>query len=102
MPATRSATKRQRETQNSRWNAARQDRRDYHKCGTCGGLFSRYHNAHKRHTRLCKARNQAQRDEEVRALAERYSPTPKPYTRIFSSAEIEFKLGATDYSAPVF
>ena len=34
--------KRRRETQNSRRNAVQQDRSDYHKCETCGGLFSHY------------------------------------------------------------
>ena len=100
MPATRSTTKRRREMQNSRQNAVRQDRGDYHKCDTCGGLFSRYHNAHKRHSRLCETRNQEMRDEEAFILAERYTPTPEPYIRAPSSMGTEFELEASDHGVP--
>ena len=93
MPATRSSTKPRRETQTSRQNAMRQDRRDYHKCDTCGGLFSRYRNSHKRHIRVCEARSQDLRAEGARVLAERYTPTPEPYIRVSSSAEMEVELG---------
>lgn len=102
MPATRSTTKRQRITQTTRQNTLRQDRHDYYKCGTCGGLFSRYHGAHKRHIQLCETRNQDLRDEEAQTLAERYTPTPEPYTQISSSAEVEFWLGVNDHGAPDF
>src|SRR6266478_5680520 len=90
MPATRSTTKRRRETQNSRQNAVRQDRGDYYKCETCGGLFSRYHSSHKRHIQLCEARNQDLSDKEAQILAARYTPTPEPYTCVSSSTENEF------------
>ena len=100
MPATRSTTKRRRETQNSRQNAVRQDRRDYHKCNTCGGLFSRYHNSYKRHTQFCEARDREMRDEEAFRLAERYTPTPEPYIRVPSSMGTEFELEAHDRGVP--
>ena len=100
MPATRSTTKRRREMQNSRQNAVRQDRCDYHKCNTCGRLFSRYHNSHKRHIKLCLAQNQKLRDEEAQILAERCTPTPEPY--ISGGVESEFELGAKDHGVPVF
>ena len=93
MPATRSATKRQRETQNFRQSAVRQDRGDYYQCDLCGNLFSHYHNAHKRHVRLCEARSKRVRDEEAQRLAERYTPTPEPYTHVSSSEVTEFGLG---------
>ena len=109
MPATRSTTKQRRKTQTSRRNAARQDRRDYHKCDTCGGLFSRYHSAHKRHIKLCGTRNQELRDKEAQLLEERDTPTPEPYTRISGSTEIEFGPGAesdggvaVDHGMPFF
>lgn len=47
--------------------------------------------------------------EEARVLAERYTPTPEPYIRVSSNAEVEFELGAefdigkaADHGAPVF
>ena len=107
MPATRSTTKRQRKTQNFRQNVVRQDRGDYYQCNLCGGLFSRYHNAHKRHIQLCEVRNQRQRDEEAQMLTERYTPTPEPYTHVSSSEDIEFggefDMGvAMDHGVPIF
>jgi hypothetical protein len=70
MPATRSSTagKPRCETQKSRQNAMYQDRHDYYKCNTCGGLFSHYHNSHKRHIQLCEARSQRLRAEEAQAF----------------------------------
>jgi hypothetical protein len=86
-----------------------QDRHDYYKCNTCGGLFSRYHNSHKRHIQLCEARSQRLRAEEAQVFAERQTPTPEPYVRGSSSVEVEFELGAefdtvvtTDHGAPAF
>jgi len=100
MPATRSTTKRHRETQTSRQNAVRQDRGDYYKCDTCGGLFSRYHSSHKRHIRICEARKQEMIDEEAFTLAERYTPTPEPYIRAPSSTGTEFESEADDHGTP--
>ena len=93
MPVTRSTTKQRRETQNFRQNIARQDRGDYYECGSCGGLFSRYHNAHKRHIQLCETRSQRLRDEEAQILAERYTPTPEPYSCVSSSEGTGFEPG---------
>ena len=71
-----------------RQDAARQDRGDYYKCDTCGGLFSRYHNAYKQHVQLCKARNRKLRDEEARVFVERYTLTPKPFLHACSLGEL--------------
>jgi hypothetical protein len=109
MPATRSTTKRQRETQNFRQSIARQNFGDYHKCKSCGGLFSLYHNAHKRHVQLCEARSKRLGDEEAQRLAERYTPTPEPYTHVSSAEDTEIGLGVEfpmevvmDHGVPVF
>ena len=93
MPATRSTTKPQRKTQSFRQASAHQDRDDYHQCSLCGDLFSHYHNAYKRHFRLCEARSQRLRDEEAQTLIERYTPTPEPYTPA-PSEDTQFELGA--------
>lgn len=106
MPATRSTAKQQRKTQNIRQNIARRDQGNYFQCPSCHGLFSRYHNAHKRHIRLCKARDQALKDEEARILEERDTPTPEPYTRVSSSEDLGFGLEADfdemDYGVSTF
>lgn len=88
MPATRSTSKRQRETQNSRQTAIRQDRGDYFKCDRCGHLYTRYHNAYKRHIPVCEARSRRQREEAVRTLVERDTPTPEPYSPASGSREV--------------
>lgn len=109
MPATRSTTRQQRKTQNFRQNIARQDRGDYYKCNSCGNLFSRYHNAHKRHVCVCEAQGQRLRVEEAQMWKERHTPTPEPYTHVSDSEDIEFGLGAgfamevaMDHGVPIF
>ena len=106
MPATRSTTKRQQRTQNFRQNVVRQDRGDYYQCNLCGGLLSLSQCTQVAHSTL-QGKNKRQRDEEAQMLTERYTPTPKPYTHVSSSEDIEFggefDMGvAMDHGVPIF
>jgi len=94
MPATRSTTKPQRKTQNSRQNAVQQGRHNFYRCQRCGNLFSNYHNSHTRHERVCKKREEEQKLNEERIQAEWRTPTPQPYTPAASSPEIGSELEA--------
>ena len=91
MLATRSTTKHQRETQNSRKNAVQQGRRGFSRCERCGGLFSLYRGLERHHENACKRREEQQKLKEAQIQAERWTPTPQPYTPMTSSPESKFE-----------
>ena len=88
MPATRSATKHQRQTQNSRRDAIQQGRRDFSRCERCGGIFSLYCGSVKRHEDACKRREERRR-LSARIQATQRTPTPLPPSPFANSPEID-------------
>ena len=89
MPATRSTTKHQRQTQNSQWNAVQQGRRDFSRCERCGGIFSLYRGSAKRHEDACKRREERRRLDDEHIQAVRWTPPPLPPSPFASSPESE-------------
>jgi len=89
MPATRSTTKHQRQTQNSRRSAIQQGRRDFSRCERCGGIFSLYRGSAKRHEDACKRQEEQQRLSNTQVQAVQRTPTPLPPSPFASSLEIE-------------
>jgi len=90
MQLTRSTRSSRRQSQRVRQQLATHAEQDYYDCPRCGKLFPRYHGSHKRHIRSCIAKCEAQAQREAKSQAERIeTPTPEPYTPIFTDTEMD-------------